>query len=176
MCVRVLAILIVCGTIYAQAPLTLTPAVHKWIQGLNARKDGFERLQAKLKNETKGPRGNTPGAVPPSIGCPVALESALAVALTDAHFTGADNNEDFHVIIRGPSEKDYLDLSYTYDKRGILVMTAIHKLPVGWAVGFQPGEANSNKFIISSNDKTGCIFEFDSADPFDSKAFAYHPQ
>ena len=172
----VFAIFIACGALYAQAPLTLTPAVHKWIVGLNARKDSFERLQAKLKIEAKGPGGNIPGAVPPSVRCPVALDAALTVALTDGHFTSSDNDEDFHIVIRESSEKEYLDLSYTYDKRGALVMTAIHKLPGGWAVGFQPGDANSNKFIISNTDKLGCIFEFDSADPFDSKAVAYQPQ
>ena len=105
----------------------------------------------------------------------MALESALVLALTQAHFTTADNNEDFHLIING-SREDYLDVSYTYNKRGALVITVIHKLPIGWAVGFQAGEVNVNKFIISGDDKRGCIYELDAADPFASKAIAFQPE
>jgi hypothetical protein len=158
----------------SQAPPPSTPAIRMWIQGLAAHKESYDRLMAKLKSSAAGPLGDTPGAVPRSIGCPVALESALAVALTDAHFTN-DSNEDFHLVFHGTTEKEYLDVSYTYNRRGALVMTAIHRLPTGWTVGFQSGEASLNKFMLVTDDATGCIFEFDSTDPFASKAVAQQP-
>jgi|HubBroStandDraft_1064217.scaffolds.fasta_scaffold37191_3 hypothetical protein len=169
MSVRFVLILVVYAPLFAQAPPKPTPAVQRWLHGLEARKDVFARLEAKVKKMSVGPSGNA--AVSPSLFCPVALESALAVALTDGHFKGADDNEDFHLIFHGQG-KDYLDLSYSYNKRGALLMAAIHKLPAEWAVGFQPGEVNINKLIITTDDKTGCIFEFDSTDPFASKAVA----
>jgi hypothetical protein len=77
------------GDLYSQTPQTATPAVKKWLEGLDARKDGLDSLMAKLKAFANGPNGGTPGAVPRSIGCPVALESALVAALTDAHIIDA---------------------------------------------------------------------------------------
>jgi hypothetical protein len=49
-------------------------------------------------------------------------------------------------------------------------MTGINKLPTGWQIGFQSGEANINKFLVVTGDT--CIFEFDTANPFASKAIA----
>ena len=163
-------LLIAChGELRSQPTQPPTPAVRKWIQGLDARKEGFERLRARLKSFANGLNGNIPGAVPRSIGCPVALESALVVALTDAHVTEG-GKEEFHLIIHGEREEEYLDVSYSYNQRGALLLTGIHKLPTGWQVGFQSGEVNVNKFIVVTGDTMGCIFEFDSADPFASKA------
>jgi len=59
---------------------------------------------------------------------------------------------------------------YSYNQRGALLMTGINKLPTGWQIGFQSGEANINKFLVVTGDT--CIFEFDTANPFASKAIA----
>jgi hypothetical protein len=171
--VSILAIFIVaCSSNVRSQPFpAATPAVKKWIIGLDARKNGFDRLRAQLKVFANSPNGNTPGAVPLSIGCPIALESALVDALMDAHVKEGDK-EEFHLIIHGQRDGEYLDVSYSYNQRGALLMTAIGKLPTGWIVGFQSGEANVNKFLIVSDDLAGCIFEFDSSDPFASKGLS----
>jgi hypothetical protein len=165
-------LLIACpGHLCSQSPPPDTTAVRKWIEGLDIRRDAFERLSSRLKSFANGPNGSTPGAVPASIGCPVALESALVVALTDAHVTDS-GKEYFHLIIHGQREGEVLDLAYSYNQRGTLLLTAILKLPTNWQVGLRPGEANANKFIVVTDGPKGCIFGFDSADPFASKAIS----
>ena len=146
-----------------------TQAAKSWLRGLNARKAKFERLLAKLKSGAEG--GSNAGAVPRILFCPTALETALMSALTDAHFANG-KNEDFHLIFRAPGKEQYLDVSYMYNQRGALLLTGIHKLPDGWRVGIQPGESNAGKFIVLTDDATGCVFQFDSADPFESLATA----
>ena len=154
----------------AQSGKVQTPAAKKWRQGLDARKDTIDRLMQRLKSAAEGADSNKPGAVPRPIACAVALETALGEAVIDAHFTSGAN-EDFHLIFNAPN-KQYLDVSYTYNQRGFLLLTGIHKLPDRWRVGFQTGEANANKFLVLTDDKTGCIYEFDSSDPFASRAVA----
>jgi hypothetical protein len=148
-----------------------TQAAQNWLRGLDARKEKLERLLAKVKKGAEGPGSTVPGAVPRALGCPTALEAALVSALTDAHFANG-KNEDFHLIFNAPDKEQYLDVSYTYNQRGALLLTGVHKLPEGWRVGIQPGEINAGKFIVLTDDATGCIFEFDSADPFASRATA----
>ncbi len=155
----------------SQSPPSATPAVMKWLQGLDARKDGLDRMRGKLKALANGPDGNAPGAVPRSIACPLALESALVVALTDGHLTKG-GEEEFHPIFHGQREREYLDVSYSYNQRGALRMTGVLKLPTDWSVGFQPGETNFDKFLVVTDEPIGCIFEFNSADPFASKGIA----
>jgi hypothetical protein len=170
--VSITLLLIACpATLIPQSPPSATPAVMRWLQGLDARKEGLDRMRRKLKALANGPNGNTPGAVPRAIACPVALESALVTALTEGHLTKG-GQEEFHLIVRGQREQEYLDVSYSYSRGGALRLTGILKLPTGWSVGFQPGEANFSKFLVVTDDSTGCIFEFDSADPFASKAVA----
>lgn len=161
-------------TVEAQKAQPTTQAAQKWIRGLDARKEKFERLISKLKKGAEGPGANVPGAVPRALACPSALEMALVSALTDAHFANG-TKEDFHLIFNAPGKnapgkEQYLDVSYTYNQRGALLLTGIHKLPDGWRVAIQPGEINAGKFIVLTDDATGCIFEFDSADPFASRA------
>jgi hypothetical protein len=169
----ILAIFIIAysSSVHSQPTPALTPAVKKWIDGLDARKNGLDRLRAQLKAFADGPNGNSPGAVPLSIGCPIALESALVVALTDAHIVNG-GKEEFHLVIHGQRDREYLDVSYAYSQRGGLLMAAINKLPTNWQVGFQSGETNVNKFIVVSDDPAGCVFEFDSSDPFASKGLS----
>lgn len=159
------------ANVQAQKAPASTAAARKWIQGLDARKEKFDRLLAELKKNAEGPNANVPGAVPRSLACPAALEGALVAALTDGHFTNG-TNEEFHLIFNAPGKGQYLDVSYTYNQRGGLFLTGVHKLPDGWRVGIQPGEINANKFIVLTDDSTGCIFEFGAADPFASRAMA----
>jgi hypothetical protein len=81
------------------------------------------------------------------------------------------SNEDFHLVFAARGEQ-LLDVSYTYDNRGTLLMTAIHTLPAGWAVGMQQTDINAGRFIVTTDDETGCIFQFNYANPFGSKAIA----
>lgn len=155
----------------SQSPPAATPAVTKWLAGLDSRKEGLERLRAKLKHLAEGPNGNMPGGVPRAIGCPLALESALVVALTHGHLTKSDT-EEFHLIIHAANESEYLDVAYSYNRRGALVTTGIIKIPSEWIVGFQPDEADLGKFLVATDDRTGCTFQFDSVDPFRGKALA----
>lgn len=158
-------------TVEAQKAQPSTQAAKKWLRGLDARKEKFERMLSKLKKGAEGPGANVPGAVPRTLACPTALEAALVSALTDAHFAN-ETNEDFHLVFNAPGKEQYLDISYTYNQRGALLLTGIHKLPDGWRVAIQPGEINAGKFIVLTDDATRCIFEFDSADPFASRATA----
>lgn len=159
------------GPALSQHSPQATPAVKRWIDGLNSRKEGRDQLRAKLKLFANGPDGNSPGVVPPALGCPLALEAALVDALAEAHVT-ENGIDEFHLIINGRLDGEYLDVSYRYDRRSQLTLTGIQKLPINWKIAFQPGEASINKFIIVTDEPKGCIFEFDSADPFLSKAIS----
>jgi hypothetical protein len=150
-----------------------TPAARRWLQALQARRDKFDRLIANV--ERLAVSDGKQSKVPPALGCPIALESALVIALTETHFMRG-SNEEFHLLIHGEREKEYLDISYTYNQTGARVVTAINKLPTGWTVGFSPGELNANNFIVLSDREPSCIFEFDSADPFASKAVVSQPE
>jgi len=99
----------------------------------------------------------------------MALEAALVAALTDAHFASGQN-EDFHLLFNAPGKAQYLDVSYTYNQRGTLLFTGIHKLPDRWRVAIQPGEITAGKFIVVTDESTGCVYEFDTANPFVSRA------
>jgi hypothetical protein len=74
------------------------------------------------------------------------------------------------LLFSAPGEKQYLDIAYTYNERGELLLAGIHKLPAGWTVGVQPGEITAGKFIVVTDDSTACVYEFDAADPFASRA------
>jgi len=79
-------LLIACaGSLISQSSPSATPAVIKWLQGLDARKEGFDRMRGKLKALANGPNGNTRGEAPRAISCSVTLGSALVVALTHGH-------------------------------------------------------------------------------------------
>lgn len=167
--VLVLAIALSCCLgVEAQKAPPSTEAAKKWLHGLDLRRPNFERLLADLKSGALGPKANVPGGTPRSLACPVALEGALVSALTDAHFMNG-SSEDFHLVFKA-TKTQMLDVSYTYDSRGTLLMTGIHRLPDGWAVGMQPGEITAGRFIVTTDDTRGCIFLFDFADPFASKA------
>lgn len=170
-CAPVILVLAWLSVSNAQPQPDSTPAARRWMQGLEARKDKLDRLMGKLKQGAEGSDSKTAGGVPRSLGCPVALESALMVALTDGHVVDG-KNEEFHLIIKAKREKEYLDVGYVYNLKGTLVGTAISRLPAGWSVGFQPGELSVNKFMIVADPEPGCIFEFDSTDPFASKTVA----
>lgn len=134
-----------------------------------ARLATVERLEGQVKKQADGPEGRNPGAVPRSIFCPLALESALIVAVKEAHTDGANGSEEFHLVFNS-SGKEALDVVYVYDKQGALVITLLRSLPPGWRMAFQPGADNAFKFIVSSDETTGCLFQFDSANPFASQA------
>lgn len=159
--------------LYAQAAPDSTPAAQKWRQGIEARKNRLLRLRAKLKEFAE--ESSSDASAPTPLKCSVALETALIVALTDGHVID-EKTEEFHVFIRARREKEYLDVGYIYNRRGALVGTAVARLPAEWVVGLQPGEANANKLIVTTDKEFGCIFEFNSADPFASKAVASQPE
>lgn len=163
------------GSLAAQSDLTLTPAARRWREGLEARKGKLLKLRERLKQFADHPETNSAGRVPPVLNCPVVLETALVVAAFAGH-ESADAGEEFHIIIRARREKEYLDVAYAYNQRGALLGTAVARLPAEWVVGFQPGEAHFNKFMITTDKEFGCIFDLDSADPFASKAVASQPE
>ena len=151
----------------AQTAPATTPAARAWLQNLEARKERFDQITVTLKKITEA-QGSS-ARISRSLFCPLAFESALTAALTSAHFVNA-KNEDFHLIFNAPGKQNYLDVSYTYNEHGVLVVTSIRRLPDGWSIGLQPGGAG--RFIVITDDATGCLYEFDSRDPFASQAFA----
>jgi hypothetical protein len=152
-----------------QSKLQITPAVTKWLQGLETHKQRLDDVMARLKRQKDGP--NSSKLVPLSLGCPVALESALAVALTDAHLTNPKGDEDFHLVFNSDQKDEPLDVLYRYNKRGALTMTIISRIPKDWQIAFQPGEANLNQFVVIGGPAgRQCAFQLNSQDPFDSRA------
>jgi hypothetical protein len=158
-----------------QSKLQITPAVSKWMQGLEAHKQRLDDLVTKLKRGSEGPAAEK--SVPLSLGCPVALEAALAVALTDAHLTNPNGDEDFHLVFNGDQKGEALDVLYRYSKRGALTMTLIVHIPKDWQIAFRPGEANLNQFVVIGGPAgRECAFQLNSEDPFDSRAVANQGQ
>jgi hypothetical protein len=163
------------GNLAAQSDPSLTPAARKWREGPEARKANLLKLRAKLKEFTDRPESKSAGRVPPALSCPVALETSLLIAALEGH-ESADEGEEFHLIVRVRNENQYLDVLYAYNQRRALLGTGVARLQAEGVVGFQPGEAHFNKFIVTTDKEFGCIFEFDSADPFASKAVASQPE
>lgn len=156
------------AAVVQNAPST-TPAVRHWLERIEVRREKAEALQFRLEKLAQTQGSNS--QVPRSIFCPLALEAALIEAGTRAHFVSG-TNEEFHLLFSAPGKEQYLDVVYTYNQQGALLLTSIHKLPNDWRVAIQPGDVTEGKFLVLTDRSTQCTFEFDTADPFVSRATA----
>lgn len=145
-----------------------TPAVEYWIGQMADHHAKIERLGAKLKQLMDKPGADKPGGVPRELFCQLALESALAVAGTKAHFVD-DDGEEFHLLVNSAEEGDAFDLFYTFSRTGKLLAATVAHLPKGWKLGFTTKEPSKYLYVFTDN-RVGCSFQFGLTDPFDAFA------
>lgn len=163
-----LAMLISVPVFAEENPKTVvTPAFRYWVSQMAERKVKGEKLEARLKELSNQPGADT-RSVPQEVFCPLALESALAVAGNQGRIVG-DEAEAFHLIINSAGGDDPFDLFYTFSRAGKLLSASVGNLPRGWELGFFAKESGKYMYVTTDK-KIGCVFQFGLTDPFDAFA------